>query len=57
MKRRFVTAEMIERMKSLEAAGKTRAEIAQALDVDPATVTRYLGAVRQYRGVRMPSAA
>lgn len=57
MKRRFVTAEMVERMKAMEAAGKTRAEIALALDLDKATVTRHLGPVRQYRGLRMPRAA
>lgn len=57
VKRRFVTQEMVERMRQLEAQGKTRAEIAEALDVDKGTVTRKLGAVRQYRGMRMPRAA
>jgi DNA-binding CsgD family transcriptional regulator len=47
---------MVEEMKRLEAEGLTRAEIAEKLDVDRATVTRYLGAVRQYRGARLQSA-
>lgn len=53
MKRRFITPEMVQQMKQLEAEGKTRREIALALDVDPATITKHLGAVRQYRGLRM----
>ena len=57
MKRRFVTPEMVEKMKAMEAAGKTRKEIALALGLEPPTVTRHLGAVRQYRGLRMPRAA
>lgn len=57
MRRRFVTSHMVERMKAMESAGKTRAEIALAMDLDKATVTRHLGAIRQYRGARMPQAA
>jgi len=57
MKRRFVTVEMREQMRRLEAEGKTRKEIAEAMDLDAGTVTRHLGAVRQYRWTRRPSAA
>lgn len=57
MKRRFVTEEMKAKMRDLEACGKTRKEIARKLDLDAATVTRHLGAVRQYRGLRFPRAA
>ena len=48
---------MVAEMKRREAAGETRKEIAHAMDLDPATVTKHLGAVRQYRGMRMPRAA
>lgn len=57
MKRRFVTDDMKREMRRLEAAGKSRKEIAQRLDLDAATVTRHLGPVRQYRGARFPRAA
>ena len=57
MKRRFVDEALIAEMKRLERDGYTRREIAKALDVDPATVTKHLGAVRQYRGLRMPAFA
>lgn len=57
MKRRFVTPEMVEQMKALEADGFTRKDIAERLDIDPATVTKHLGAVRQYRGLRFPQPA
>lgn len=57
MKRRFVTKEMVATMKRMEADGKTRKEIAEALDVAQSTVTRSLGAVQQYRGARMQMAA
>jgi len=53
MKRRFVTPEMVEQMKRLETEGKSRREIADLLDVTPATVTRSLGAVRPYRSFRL----
>lgn len=56
MKRRFVTEEMKAKMREMEAAGKPRKAIAEALDVEPPTVTRHLGAVRQYRGLRLPRA-
>lgn len=54
VKRNLVTDEMKETMRELEAQGKTRKEIAQALGLEPPTITRHLGAVRQYRGARMP---
>lgn len=54
MKRRFVTPEMVEKMKQYEALGWTRKQIADRMDLEPATVTKHLGAVRQYRGMRMP---
>lgn len=57
MKRRFVTDEVKNKMRELEAAGKTRKEIAKELNLDAASVTRGLGAVRQYRGARIPKAA
>lgn len=57
MKRRVVTEEMKRQMKNLEEAGHSRKEIALILDVDAATVTRHLGAVRCYRGARIPQAA
>jgi DNA-binding CsgD family transcriptional regulator len=53
VKRRYVTEAVIKLMRSLEAQGLSRKEIADRLDLDPATVTRHLGAVRQYRGLRM----
>lgn len=53
MKRRFVTDELKQQMTELEASGKSRKEIAEILDLDPATVTRHLGPVRQYRGLRL----
>lgn len=57
MRRRFVTPEMIAEMRRLEADGWSRKNIADRMDLDPATVTKHLGAVRQYRGMRMPRAA
>lgn len=56
MKRRFVTEELKRQMTELEAAGKSRKEIAEILDLDPATVTRHLGAVRPYRWLRASAA-
>lgn len=53
MKRRFVNEDMKSKMRELEAQGKSRAEIAEQLDVDPATVTRHLGPVRVYRNARL----
>lgn len=57
MKRRFVTEDMKRRMRELEAGGHSRKAIAQKLDLDAATVTRHLGPVRQYRGLRIGFAA
>ena len=57
MKRRFVTEAMRIKMRELEAEGKTRKEIAELLKIEPPTVTRHLGPVRTYRGLRVPSAA
>jgi DNA-binding CsgD family transcriptional regulator len=55
MKRRFVTTEMVDEMKRMEAEGRSRKEIAEQMDLDAATVTRHLGAIRQYRGSRIPA--
>lgn len=41
------------RMVALEAAGRSRKQIALELCVTPAQVTRGLGAVRMWRGKRM----
>jgi DNA-binding CsgD family transcriptional regulator len=57
MKRRFVTEAMRIKMRELEAEGKSRKEIANLLNVEPPTVTRHLGPVRPYRGLRVPSTA
>ena len=57
MKRRLITEEIKTKMREMEAAGKTRKEIAEILDIEPPTVTRHLGAVRQYRGLRLPKVA
>ena len=56
MKRRFVTEQDKKRMRDFEAAGKSRKEIAELMDLDPATVTRHLGPVRPYRGLRFQTA-
>lgn len=56
MKRRFVSEGVLKRMRQLEAEGLSRKEISDRLDLDPATVTRHLGAIRQYRGLRMRAA-
>lgn len=53
MKRRLVTEDMKRKMRELELQGKSRAEIAEQLDIDPATVTRHLGPVRVYRNARL----
>lgn len=53
MKRFLVTVELRTEIKKLEAEGLSRKEIADALNVAPSTVTRVLGAVRQYRGERL----
>lgn len=46
-----------QQMREMEAAGKTRKQIAEVLQVDPASVTRRLGAVRPYRGSRVKDTA
>lgn len=56
MKRRFVTDEMKKEMAALAANGKSRAEIAEILDVAPSTVTKALGPVRPYKYNRMQMA-
>ena len=56
MKRRFVTEKIKNKMRELEQQGKLRAEIAELLNLDPATVTRHLGSVRSYRGMRASGA-
>lgn len=55
MKRRYVTEDMKNEMRRLESEGMKRIKIAEALQVDQSTVTKALGAVRQYRGARMPA--
>jgi DNA-binding CsgD family transcriptional regulator len=57
MRRQFVTPEMVVEMKRREAEGMSRKEIADLMNLHPASVTKHLGAVRQYRGLRMPKAA
>lgn len=53
-RRANLTAEEIEQMRKAETEGKTRSQIAADLNVTPAAVTRRLGAVRPYRGLRKP---
>lgn len=57
MKRFIVRTTDVTRMKELEAQGKSRKQIADELNLHPSSVTRHLGAVRQYRGLRLPKAA
>ena len=52
-RRKDLTSEEVEQMKQLEAQGKTRKEIASALGCDASAVTRKLGAVRTYKGLRL----
>jgi len=47
--RRKVDPEIIEKMKSMEAMGITRSQIARDFGVSPANVTQRLGAKRVYR--------
>jgi hypothetical protein len=56
-RRTNLTDEDVSKMRELEAAGKSRKEISMAMNVDPASVTRKLGAVRAYRGARAKIAA
>jgi hypothetical protein len=51
-RRANLTEAELERMRAAEAEGKKRSEIAQELNVTPAVVTRRLGPVRPYRGLR-----
>ena len=51
-RRQNLTPEEVEQMKSMEAEGKSRKQIADAMDCTPASVTRRLGAVRAYKGLR-----
>lgn len=44
---------MVERMKVMEAEGKSRKEIGLAIGCSGAEVTRRLGAVRPYKGKRL----
>jgi hypothetical protein len=43
---------LVVEMRKLEAEGKTRVEIALILQCTPSQVTRGLGAVRVWRGIR-----
>lgn len=56
-RRSNLTDEDVNRMRELEAQGKSRKEIGMEMNCDPASVTRKLGAVRQYRGARAKLAA
>jgi ribosomal protein S13 len=56
-RRTNLTDEDVNKMRELEAAGKSRKEISMEMNVDPASVTRKLGSVRAYRGARAKIAA
>lgn len=55
-RRKDLTSEEVEQMKQLEAQGKTRKEIALAMGCNQSVVTRRLGAVRTYKGLRLKAA-
>ncbi len=55
--KKIVDEEMKKKMREMEADGKSRKQIADAFNLHQSTVTKALGAVRQYRGARMPVAA
>jgi hypothetical protein len=52
VRRQNLSAEEVEQMKAEEAAGKSRKEISIIHNCTPASVTRKLGAVQQYKGRR-----
>lgn len=54
MSKKKITEEVIAQMRALEAEGKSRKEIADQFGVHPSAITRRLGAVRSYRGARLP---
>lgn len=56
-RRKDISQEEVETMKRMEAEGKSRKAICLAIGCSPSVVTRHLGAVRQYRGARLPKAA
>ena len=52
-RRANLTPEELEQMRAEELAGTPRSQIAKNHNVTPAAVTRRLGAVRPYRGLRL----
>lgn len=56
-RRKDITPEEIEIMRKMEANGESRKAICLAIGCSPSVVTRHLGAVRQYKGMRLPKAA
>lgn len=52
-RRANLTSAELESMKAQDAAGVPRSTIAANHNVTPAAVTRRLGAVRPYRGLRL----
>lgn len=52
-RRANLTSSEIEQMRKMEAEGKSRKQIAAEFNCTPGSVTRRLGAVRCYKGLRV----
>ena len=55
-RRKDLTKDEVKLMQEMEAQGKSRKEIAFALGCAKSVVTRRLGAVRPYKGLRLKAA-